>query len=635
MKLKWLNYLPINENLAELFTKLRDIDSDLLWGELVNIAQANVEFTKLIQFDRFLSKALADETKQYDGIVPLRLAILGSATVNHLLPGIKLACTRRRLPIITYYHDYGLALQKLTDPSSDLHAFKPDIVLISWTAAQLLGSKGLTLQSEDTEKLQESALAELRTVRHFARTAFNCSIIQQTLLPTAQPLIGSNEHNLFGSPKRIIAKINEKLRQEAIEEKFDILAIDDYAAESGIDAWYDPGLWHKAKQEISPLATPFYGELVARIIAAQRGRSYKCLVLDLDNTLWGGVIGDDGLEGIKLGQGSSIGEAYLAFQRYIKDLSRRGVILAVCSKNDEKNALLPFENHPEMVLKREDIACFVANWNDKASNIREIAKQINIGLDSLVFVDDNPFERNQVRSELPMVAVPELPSDPTLYLNCLASAGYFETIAITADDFSRTKQYQDNLSRAISKENAGNIDDYLLSLDMDLQYGAIDSVSITRVTQLINKTNQFNLTTRRFSIEEVQEFADNPLVITLHMRLIDRYGDNGIIAIIIAEPEPESEHVLRINSWLMSCRVLGRGVENAALALLVEQAKTLGIKTLIGEYIPTEKNAMVADHYSKLGFTQVESQLDDGHTLWALDIDSFVANKFYINLTKV
>ena len=217
-----------------------------------------------------------------------------------------------------------------------------------------------------------------------------------------------------------------------------------------------------------------YGELVARLLAAQQGRAFKCLALDLDNTLWGGVIGDDGLYGIALGQGSALGEAFVAFQRYARDLSRRGVILAVCSKNDEANALEPFEQHPEMVLQREDIACFVANWTDKASNLREIAAQLNIGLDALVFVDDNPFERNIVRRELPMVAVPELPDDPALYADCLADAGYFESVRLTAEDLQRARQYQANAERAAARGSTTDLEGYLRSLDMDLRWRRFD-----------------------------------------------------------------------------------------------------------------------------------------------------------------
>ncbi len=280
----------------------------------------------------------------------------------------------------------------------------------------------------------DGAIEKLRQMWRLATEACRGQVIQQTVLPMAPALLGSNEHRLPGSQRAMIERLNARLREAAELDGVDILALDDRITQDGLDAWHDPVFWHRAKQEISPIATPLYGDLVARLLAAQQGRSSKCLVLDLDNTLWGGVIGDDGLDGIVLGQGSALGEAFVSFQSYAQELSRRGVILAVCSKNDEANALAPFEKHPDMVLRRSDIACFVANWQDKPANLRAIAQTLNIGLDSLVLADDNPFERNMVRRELPMVGVPELPEDPALYARCVADAGYFEVLRITTEE---------------------------------------------------------------------------------------------------------------------------------------------------------------------------------------------------------
>jgi FkbH-like protein len=271
-----------------------------------------------------------------------------------------------------------------------------------------------------------------------------------------------------------------------------------------------------------------------------------------------------------------------------------------------------------MILKRSDIACFVANWNDKASNLKLIAKQLNIGLDSLVFVDDNPFERDQVRSECPQVAVPELPEDPSLYPECIASAGYFESIALTQDDLARLEQYQKNQDRAKAQEAFGDITEYLKSLDMELVWGPFDPLSLPRVTQLINKTNQFNLTTRRYSEEDTGRFAADPRAITLRFRLTDRFGDNGIIGVIIAvQGDPGN---WEIDTWLMSCRVLGRGVEQAMLDLLIQEASSRGGQKLLGRYIPTEKNGMVRDHYPGLGFSALKSS-PEGETSWVLPLE--------------
>ena len=380
-----------------------------------------------------------------------------------------------------------------------------------------------------------------------------------------------------------------------------------------------------------PQITPFYGDLLGRLLQAQQGQTFKCLVLDLDNTLWGGVIGDDGLEGIVLGQGSALGEAFAAFQGYARDLSERGIILAVCSKNDEKNALEPFEKHPDMVLKKGDIACFAASWQDKAAAIRGIADQLRIGLDSLVFADDNPFERNIVRRELPMVAVPELPEDPALYATALADAGYFEAVHLTAEDLQRSQQYQANLQREHTKASTTDLTGYLESLNMELRWGRFDRIGHQRIVQLINKTNQFNLTTRRYTDEEVAKVIGDPNVLSLQLRLLDRFGDNGVIALVIGRPLPCAV-AIEIDTWLMSCRVLGRQVEQATLNLIAAEARRLGAESLIGRYLPTAKNGMVADHFAKLGFSACEWE---DSTRWKLNLKDFVPVPTFMRIVEV
>ncbi len=343
------------------------------------------------------------------------------------------------------------------------------------------------------------------------------------------------------------------------------------------------------------------------------------------------MIGDDGMEGIALGQGSPLGEAYVAFQDYCRELTRRGIILAVCSKNDESNAVEPFEKHPEMVLRRGDIASFVANWSDKAGNIRAIAEELNIGLDSLVFIDDNPFERNLVRQELPMVAVPEVSDDPVGYPVALSDAGYFEGLSVTDEDRERTSQYQGNKARDALKASATDLPAYLRGLEMELIVKPFDRIGLQRIVQLINKSNQFNLTTRRYTDEDVLAVMGDPEAFGLQLRLLDRFGDNGVIAIIIGRLQETKD--LLIDTWLMSCRVLGRQVEPTTLNLIAEQAKKLGAKRVVGEYIPTKKNGMVKDHYARLGFT-VAATNDTGGSRNLLDLAEFVPADTFIHVTE-
>jgi FkbH-like protein len=351
----------------------------------------------------------------------------------------------------------------------------------------------------------EAVIGEIEQCWKLGQDSFACPIIQQTILNVFPSLLGSNEHRLPGSKRAIVARINALLPLAADKNGVDLLDLNSRAAEDGLWGWHDPALWHRSKQEVTPAASPVYGDLVVRLLAAHQGLSRKCLVLDLDNTLWGGVIGDDGLGGIVIGQGSALGESYVALQLYAKELAKRGVMLAVCSKNDMANAVEPFAKHPDMVLRRDDFASFQANWNDKASNIRAIAQEINIGLDSLVFLDDNPFERTLVRQELPMVAVPEVSDEPVDMLRALSDAGYFETVNVTDEDRNRQRQYEINAQREASKASSTDVEGYLASLDMKLISSRFDDMSLQRIVQLINKTNQFNLTTKRYTADEVLE----------------------------------------------------------------------------------------------------------------------------------
>jgi FkbH-like protein len=624
-------WLPQNPDFFKQINEIKKASFKESWALLTAIAQYDLNFLETIQIDKVLNDKYGNVPPDEISTEPIRLAILSSCTVEQLLPGIRVAALRRNLWLSTYVTDYGQSLQELMDPSSSLHQFRPTVVLIAFDALSFFGTQPLGLTTESAASKLKRALEQVQTLWRISREKFGCRVIQQTPLPLYHPLMGHNEQRLPNSPYHLLRVLNANLRDLADTQKVDLLDINSWAARDGLKEWHNPVLWHKAKQEVSPMAGPLYGELVGRLLAAQLGRSFKCLVLDLDHTLWGGVIGDDGLEGIKLGQGSGLGESFIAFQRFARDLASRGVILAVCSKNDEKTALEPFEKHPEMVLRKNDIAYFVANWNDKASNIRLIAKQLNIGLDSLVFVDDNPYERNQVRGELPMVAVPELPEDPALYPDCLVSAGYFEAVALTQEDLIRSEQYQKNLERDKAQASFTDLTDYLKSLDMELIWGPFDSLSLTRVTQLINKTNQFNLTTRRYSEEDTKRFSADPKTVTLRCRLTDRFGDNGIIGIMIALEQTDGDWV--VDTWLMSCRVLGRGVEQAMLDLLVEETVKRGARRLIGQYIPTAKNSMVKNHYADLGFEEMDLT-EEGSTCWVLKSDSKKKFNYFIKLKK-
>ena len=625
-----LHWLPPAGNWAEeLADAEREENPQTAWSRLIALANTRMDFIRTARLDRALRQRFPEAPKL--GTKPIRLAVLGSSTLTHLLPPIRVGGLRRGLWVKIYEASYGQYLQELSDPSSALHEFKPDAILFAFDARHVLRGVDAAAGAAQAEAALHETTAHIAQCWQLAREAFRCPVIQQTVLPLATTLLGNNEHRLPGSRRNAASQINANLREMADAAGVDLLAVDLWAAEDGIAAWHAPVYWHRAKQEISQVAAPFYGDLVARILAARQGRSAKCLVLDLDNTLWGGVIGDDGLDGIVLGQGNALGEAFVELQLYARDLAKRGVILAVVSKNDVENAIAPFDEHPEMALKRNDIACFVANWDDKATNLRRVAAELNIGIDSLVFVDDNPFERNLVRQELPEVAVPEVPDDPAFIPAMLADAGYFESLAVTDEDRERTSQYQANLARQALQEQSTDLGGYLRGLEMDLVWRRFDKVGLQRTVQLINKTNQFNLTTQRYTEEDVLGIMDNSRAYGLQLRLLDRFGDNGIIAIIIGRMLDEED--LLIDTWLMSCRVLGRQVEEATLILTSRHAKALGARRLIGLYRPTAKNGMVREHYKKLGFNLLDTA-EDGTTRWVLPLDTFVEPETFIPMRE-
>jgi FkbH-like protein len=606
-------------------------DDDALWDATRALAGIRMDFLQTMRLDRQIRRLFPDAQPGALTTQPIRLAILGTATVDHLCAGIRVALLRRGLWAATYVCHYGMMQQELFDTHSDLHRFAPTHVLFSIDAGNLTSALDTVSEPEQARAALAAAVGDIRGMWKTVRETLRAKVIQQTVVPRQLSLMGSNEHRAAASRDWFVCQFNDALRQCADTDGADLVAVDRRIARDGLRAWHTPNLWHRAKQEIAPGAAPMYGELVARVLAAQQGRSHKCLILDLDNTMWGGVIGDDGLQGIKLGQGNAYGEAFLAFQSYVRDLGRRGVILAVCSKNDEANALAPFVEHPEMLLRKGDIACFVANWNDKASNIRSIAKQLNIGLDFCAFVDDNPFERNLIRQELPMVAVPEMSDDPASYAQTVADAGYFEGLSLTDEDLTRNQLYQANWERETLRESSTDLNSYLRGLDMKIIWRRFDPVGAARITQLINKTNQFNLTTKRYTDDEVAAVMADCGAFGLQIRLTDRFGDNGIVSVIIGRLQPNND--VLIDTWLMSCRVLGRQMEEATLNLVAAEAQRLGGHMLIGEYRATKKNGMVKEHYQRLGFTVIEEQ-EDGSSHSRLDLGGFEPAETFIKVIE-
>jgi FkbH-like protein len=616
-----MNWLPVARDFRDRLQRAGALhDAGERMRALLALAQCRLSVVEELQLDRAVSKAIAGVDPLSVDLTPVRIALLSSATVDHLLPAVRLAALRRGVLAEVRAGGFGQYRHELTEPSAELQEFRPEFVVLSLAARDVLPPLPIGTAQGDADRAVAAAVDALRPLWRAARERFEATVIQQSFLDTALPVFGQFDRQVPAAPHRLAGRLNDALAQCAASDGVLWLDAARAAARDGLDAWFDVRHWLQARMEIAPAAAPRFGELLARVVAAQRGRSRKCLVLDLDNTLWGGVVGDDGIDGIVLGEGSARGEAHLALQRYARALKERGVILAVCSKNDIEVARAAFRDHPEMALGEDDFAAFVVDWNDKARNLVRIAERLNLGLDSLVFVDDNPAERERIRGALPAVAVPELPDDPAGYAGCLAEAGYFEAVAFSDDDRRRADQYAANARRESLREIATGMDDYLQGLEMQLAAGPVRPVDSARAVQLINKTNQFNTTTRRLSDAEFDRFVREPRNLALQFRLRDRFGDNGLVsAMLLGNGDADD---WRIENWVMSCRVFGRQLEDEALNVAAEHASQRGIRRLVAEFIPTAKNAVIADLYERLGFECVERRAD-GSSRWQLALAGF------------
>ncbi len=527
------------------------------------------------------------------------MALLSSSTTALAAPLLELACFRDGIDATLYEAPFDSYRQQILDPQSELYRFGPEVVLIAtnWRDANLpaFSDSPEASVAEATQSFEQLWITLLKRLP--------CRVIQHSF---DQPLVrsfGNLSHTLAGGRAAMLRDLNRRFVAKA-PTAVTILDLEYTQARCG-GKWSDDAIWHIAKQHPATAALPTLVDQQVALVRAQLGLSKKVLVFDLDNTLWGGVIGEDGLEGIDIGPPSPAGEAYQALQHYAKELKSRGVLLAVCSKNNEADAKQPFENHDAMILRLDDFALFLANWDDKPANLRAAAEALSLGLDSFVLLDDNPTERAFVRRELPEVAVPELGNDPATFVKALDRRMYFEAVTLSEEDLQRHQQYQENAARHQIQQQSGSLDEFLRELRMEAELGPVNESVLARVVQLLGKTNQFNLTTRRHGESEVREMMQSPRWWTQYFKLRDRFGDNGLIGMMLAREADDTAGTWEIDTWLMSCRVIGRKMEELMLATLVQAAQERGIRRVRGVYIPTAKNAMVADLYARLGFSAV------------------------------
>jgi FkbH-like protein len=575
-------------------------------------------------------RMLKAELRKQTNLVETRIAILGGSTTTEVRSMVELFLLAQGIHPTFYESGYNRYHEDILFENPELWRFKPDIVFIHTTWHNVSQFPGLLEAEGNVENRVRSEMARFETLWERIHTGLGALIIQNNFdLPRLRPLGNLEASASFGRVNfllRLNAEFASYARSHSHFRINDILYL---SAHVGLAAWFEHSYWYNFHMALSPTATVALAQNVAAIVKSAYGKSKKCLVLDLDNTLWGGVIGDDSVQGLILGRDHPMGDAFADFQRYVKDLQRRGVILAVCSKNDLENAKEGF-SHPDSVLKVEDFSAFKANWNSKAESIREIAVELNIGLDSMVFVDDNPVERAFVAAQLPEVAVPNVGSDACLFAEVLEHERYFEADKLVSDDLSRAAFYNSNTERSTYETGFRNYEEFLASLEMTAEIAPFCPVYLERIAQLTNKTNQFNLTTRRYTSAEIEAISGDASFITLYGRLADKFGDNGLVSVLIGRIFDKS---VELDLWLMSCRVLKREMEFAMFDTFVEQCQAQGISRIVGVYVPSRKNSMVAGHYASLGFSRVGGD-SANREVWHYDVlRTYAARTRYIRRT--
>jgi FkbH-like protein len=562
-----------------------------------------------------------DPTPSEDGD-SLSLAVIGSSTLEPLAACLDIKTRLEGFQTSTFVGGFNTYRQEVLDTKSLLYKAGPDVIVLSvdaWSVLDQQFQANFVRASEKDRLSQQKDLVNsvASIVEVLEKNTSALILVNNFVVPVFSPL-GIVDNKQKTGLKEFIEGASSALSKKFMKSnRVFIVDLDSMASDFGKSRIMNWNTWYRGSVPFSEEFTPVLADEYLRYIRALRGRAKKCIVLDLDNTLWGGIIGEDGIEGIKLSN-TSPGIEYVEFQRGLLSLYNRGVILAVCSKNNYDDAVKVFQEHPAQVLKEEHFAAMRINWQNKASNIAELAKEINIGLDSMVFFDDNPVERAQVSQTLPEVLVVDLPKNPRLYRETLENLKVFDVLSLTKEDLVRGEMYAGKRKRAELEQSATSIEDFLRTLDLKVKIQPVNDFDTPRVVQLIGKTNQFNLTTRRHTDADIQNFRDSKKAIVYSMAVSDKFGDEGVVGVAIVKIEDEDWW---IDTLLMSCRVIGRSVETALLARIVADARTAKAKRIIGEYIPTKKNPPAADVYERHGFG-MPVETDNNGTSWILNLDT-------------
>ena len=575
-------------------------------------------------------RRLVRELREAGGLRELRLAVLGGSTTAEVVQFLEVLLLASGFDPVFYESEYGRYYQDAVLDSGALLAFGPELVYIHTSYRNVVAFPSMASTEEQHGAAVEREVERFRQMWASIHDQIGCQIIQNNFELPPFALMGNLDAVASGGRTRFLLDLNAAFAAEArANSRLLIQDLHGISSRIGLDRWFDWNRWYSYKFLCTPEGTLALARSLTAMIKAIYGRSRKVLVLDLDNTLWGGVIGDDGVERIEIGRETPVAEAYTAFQEYCALQRERGVLLAVCSKNDEAVAKSGFA-HPDSVLKLEDLSAFKANWEPKHENLIEAARELNLGTDSFVFVDDNPAERAIVAAQAPGVAVPDVGSDVASFIPLIDAGRFFEAVSLSKEDLGRAAMYASRSKQAALQSRFASYGEYLDSLEMVAEIDAFQPVYLDRIAQLTNKTNQFNLTTRRCTPAEMQAFALDPAYMTLYGRLSDRFADNGLVTVILGRKQ---DGALHLDLWLMSCRVLKRDMEAAMLDVLVERASATGLSALVGYYVPTSKNGMVADHYERLGFERLGEA--NGTTTWRLEIDGYTPRNRHIRISGV
>ncbi len=576
-------------------------------------------------------KRIKKELLSQEGVafVDKKIAILGGSTTANIMLVLELFLLDQGIRPVFYQSEYNKYYEDAVFDNKELENFGPDIIYVCTSNRNITSYPDLSMGKDAVDDLLQAQFDKFKTIWQSLESRYHCPVIQNNFELPFYRLLGNRDAWDYHGASNFISRLNQLVYDYAQEaDNFYVCDLNYIAADYGLKEWSDPFYWYMYKYAMNVSAIPYLAFNVANIIKSLLGKNKKGFVLDLDNTLWGGVIGDDGVDGIVLGPEESEGQAYSEFQSYIKSHQQLGVILNVDSKNDYDNAIAGIK-HPDSVFKEDDFISIKANWEPKDKNFADIASELTLLPESLVFIDDNPAERHIVTEQLPGVCAPEL-DNVVHYIQTIDRSGFFEATNISADDLKRNAMYQENAARAKLQSNFSDYGQYLDSLEMQAEIGPFNSIYMTRIAQLTNKSNQFNLTTRRYTVTEIEETAADPGYITLYGKLIDKFGDNGVVTVAIAHLDREAD-AADIDLWLMSCRVLKRDMEYAMMDAMVAACKNAGISTLRGHYIPTAKNKMVADFYADLGFRQTAAQ-EDGTTHWMLALGDYLPRNKHIQV---